>query len=222
MADLIQEFFERELSETEADSMGKLLGESPDEALRFEGLLEKHYLATGLPFPELPPSLQSLPFKPSGWGGVGAWKFLAVLAAAGVAFVAWKYWPSPSVSLPAVAIPAPAAIPQVPAPAIANPRPAQAVIPPMIEPQPAGPMAEGKELSVVIGTQEKTLVTVRILGQGGKEIRDLYTGFVQPGHWSFKWDGELSDGNPAPAGNYQIDVQSGASHQTKDIRIKPN
>jgi hypothetical protein len=221
MADLIQEFFEREFSETEADSLGKLLGESPNEAIRFEGLLEKHYLATGLPFPELPPSLQSLPLKPGGWGGAGAWKLLAVLAAAGLAFVAWKYRSAPP-TLAVTAVPAPAAFSQAPAPVIANPRPAHAALPPTVEPQQAGPMAEGKELSVVVGAQEKTLVTVRILGQGGREIRDLYTGFVQPGHWSFKWDGELSDGNPAPAGDYQIDVQSGASHQTKDIRIKPN
>ncbi|HTC21346.1 MAG TPA: FlgD immunoglobulin-like domain containing protein, partial [bacterium] len=208
MADLTQEFFEREFSESDGDSLKALLEESPEAVLRFERLLESHYLATGLPSPELPPSLQSLPFKPGGWGAFGAWKLLSVLAAAGLAFVAWKYWPS-SQTLAIQPAPVPAAMSQAPAPVIANPRPAQAVLPPTVEPQPAGPMAEGKELSVVVGTQEKTLVTVRILGQGGREIRDLYTGFVQPGHWSFKWDGELSDGNPAPAGDYQIDVQSG-------------
>ena len=60
MVDLIQAFFERELSESEADLLGKLLQESPDSALRFEGLLETHYLATGLPLPQLPSSLQKL------------------------------------------------------------------------------------------------------------------------------------------------------------------
>ncbi len=57
MADLIQEFFERELSEAEANSLGNLLQESPDSALRFESLLEKHYLQTGLPSPQLPSGL---------------------------------------------------------------------------------------------------------------------------------------------------------------------
>jgi flagellar hook assembly protein FlgD len=84
------------------------------------------------------------------------------------------------------------------------------------------PTATGEQLSVVVGAQEKTLVTVRILNHEGQEIRDLYTGFIQPGHWSFRWDGDLSDGVVAPAGNYEIDVQTGALHQTKDIRIKAN
>ena len=53
MADLIQAFFERELSETEADSLGDLLRDSPDSALQFEGLLEGHYLATGLSLPPI-------------------------------------------------------------------------------------------------------------------------------------------------------------------------
>jgi hypothetical protein len=222
MVDLIKEFFERELNEAEAESLGDLIRESPEEALRFEGLLASHYLATGLPSPQLPSSLLKLPGTPGGWGSAGGLKILLLLGAAGLGFLAWKLWPS-STTVPSSQTPAPAVLSTSPvAPVGALPHPALAAKPLPVEPQEVGPTAEGEELSVVVGAQEKTLVTVRILDQTGREVRDLYTGFVQPGHWSFQWDGELTNGVPAPAGNYQIDVQSGVSHQAKDIRIKPN
>jgi hypothetical protein len=214
MADLIQEFFERELSGPEADSLGTLLQESPDEALRFEGLLENHYLATGLPLPQLPASLQNLPLSPGGMGAMGGWKLFALLVVAGAGFALWKYWPG-SQTLPAKAALAPvASISQPVFSAPAKPQP--------VHPRKADPAAVGEELSVVVGAAEKTLVTVRVLDAEGKEVRDLYTGFISPGHWSFQWDGLLSAGAPAPTGNYQIDVQAGALHQTKDVHIQSN
>ncbi len=227
MADLITEFFERELTETEADSLGDLLRESPDETLRFEGLLEGHYLATGLPSPQLPASLLKLPPSPGGWGGAGGLKLLFLLGAAGLGLLAWKFRPITSFFQPA-AIPASATLSQSPvfstAPKPVNtlPQPANAAKSEPVQPQEAGPVAEGEELSVEVGTQEKTLITVRVLNHEGKEICDIYTGFVQPGQWSFRWNGNLADGMPAPAGAYQIDVQAGALHQSKDIQIKPN
>ena len=59
MADLIHEFFERELSEAESDALSEQLRQSTDASLRFEGLVENHYAATGLPLPELPASLKN-------------------------------------------------------------------------------------------------------------------------------------------------------------------
>jgi hypothetical protein len=218
MADLIKEFFERPLSEAESDSLSHLLNESPDAALRFEGLLEGHYLATGLPSPEVPASLNTPPRVSGGLGTAAGLKFSALLVAAGL--LAWKFWPS-SITLPAVKPQAPAVLSTAPLSKNTETRPAHAARVLPVQPQPAGPTVEGEELSVVVGVQEKTLVTVRILNNGGKEVRELYTGFIQPGHWSFRWDGDLSDGVPAAAGDYQIDVQTGDLHQTKNIRIKP-
>jgi len=211
MADLIHEFFERELSEAESDALSEQLRLSTDESLRFEGLLESHYLATGLPLPELPASLQSLPLNPGGLSSALGLKLVAVLvAAAGLGYVVLKYWPSAPVPQAALA----------PMVSLSQPAMITKLLP--VQPKSVSSTATGEELSVVVGTQAKTLVTVRILNHEGGEVRNLYTGFVQPGHWSFQWDGDLSDGVPAPAGAYQIDVQSGALHQTKEIQIKPN
>lgn len=211
MADLIHEFFERELSEVESDALSDQLRQSTDAGLRFEGMLESHYAATGLPLPELPASLKNLPLNPGGLGTALGWKLFAVLIAAGLGYAVLKFWPSSSIVPTSV----------VPAPVISQSQPAAAKLL-LVQPQKVDPTATGEELSVVVLAQEKTLVTLRILDSGGKEVRNLYTGFVQPGHWSFKWDGDLSDGVPAPPGDYQIDVQNGALHQDKDIRIKPN
>ncbi len=75
---------------------------------------------------------------------------------------------------------------------------------------------------MVLNAPQKSLVTVRILDAEGKEVRALYTGFVESGRWSFQWDGLLENGEPANAGSYRIDVQSGESHLSKDIQIKLN
>src|SRR5665213_693160 len=212
MVDLIHEFFERELSEAESDALSEQLRLSTDESLRFEGLLESHYAATGLPLPELPASLKNLPLNPGGLGTALGWKLFAVLIAAGLGYAVLKFWPS-SPAVPVSVVP-------VPALSSSQPAPASRLLP--VQPQKVDPTATGEQLSVVVGAQEKTLVTVRILNHEGQETRDLSTGFIQPGHWSFRWDGDLSDGSPATAGQYQIDVQTGALHQTKAIRIKPN
>ncbi len=210
MADLIHEFFERELTEAESDALGEQLRLSADESLRFEGLLESHYAATGLPLPELPTSLQNLPLNPGGLGSALGLKLFAVLVVAGLGYLVLKSWLSPAVPKAVLA------------PVVSTSQPAVITKLLPVQPKPVSSTATGEQLSVVVGAQAKTLVTVRILNYEGKEIRDLYTGFVQPGHWSFRWDGDLADGVPAPAGNYEIDVQTGALHQTKDIRIKPN
>ncbi len=215
MTDLIQEFFHRDFSEAEHESLSRLLNESPDAALRYEKLLEENYLATGLPQPSLPQGLQQLP-QAGGSGlstGNGLIKVLLV-AMAGAGLLAWKFWPHPSLETPAPKVQtAPAVQPQLKALS-------HHAIPPKVVPQPAGFTAEGQELSVVVDSTQAALVTVRVLDVQGREVRVLYTGFVQPGQWSFRWDGLLSDGEPAAAGDYRIDVQSGASRQTKEIKIR--
>src|ERR1039457_4124686 len=101
MADLVQEFFIRDLTETEQEALSKLLESSPEAASNYERLLEQNYLATGLPQPTLPKGLHSLPH--SGAGGIaglgGSIKVLmVVLAAAGVAL--WKFWPQTKAEIP--------------------------------------------------------------------------------------------------------------------------
>lgn len=216
MADLIQEFFTRDLNEAEQEALSKLLSESPEAALSYEGSLERNYLALGLPQPVLPPGLQYPRHIGSGAASGNGWLSLALAGSALLGLALWKFWPQAPASLPApqaVAQRASAAVPKVVMKHALQP-------PAPIAPQAVGPSQEGQELSVIVEAPHQSLVTVRILDGTGKEVRALYTGFVQPGKWAFQWDGLLGNGEPAQAGSYRIDVLSGETHLSKDIRIK--
>ncbi len=219
MADLVQEFFTRELSEAEHAALSKLLESSPDAALSYEKMLQQHYLATGLPQPTLPQGLQSLPHPggagPVGWSGA-AKLLLVVLAAGGTAL--WKFWPQTKMEVPLQVQPQTVQQP-IEKSSVSTLKPVvQKPVP--IQPLSAGPGQEGQELSVLVDAPQKSLVTVRILDSGGKEVRALYAGFVQAGRWDFKWDGLLDNGEAAGTGDYRIDVQAGEAHMSKNIRIK--
>ncbi len=222
LADLIQEFFKRDLSESELDSLDGILKNSIEDVLRFENGLEKYYLATGLPQPHLPKTLHALP-KAGGWGGWAggsSWVKMVIIVAAGTGGIAlWKYSAVPQITAPKPVITAPVSTrpPVKPAPKMVS-KPILA-LPAPVQP---GPAAKGDELSVVVDTAKKSLVTVRIVDASQHEIRLLYSGFVEPGHWSFQWDSLLADGKSAPAGDYFIEVQSGSYHQSKKISLKPN
>ena len=218
MVDLVQEFFKRDLTEAEHEALSKLLECSPEAASGYERLLEQNYLATGLPQPTLPKGLQSLPHHGAGGlTGLGSSIkiFLAVLAVSGIAL--WKFWPQTKAE---ISMPVQQPVQQIlekhlttnVKPLVKKPAP--------IQPSAAEPTQEGQELSVVVNAPQRSLVTVRILDPAGKEVRALYTGFVEPGRWNFKWDGLLGNGELAGAGDYRIDVQTGEAHQTKDIWIK--
>jgi hypothetical protein len=219
MTSLVEEFFTRDLSEAEHEALSKLLEGSPEAASRYEGLLEKNYLATGLPQPNIPQSLASLPHLGGSRLTVagGTLKLLLVgLALVGTAL--WKFWPAPhaEISQPVQALAVEPVHKKAPAakalPAVKQPAP--------IQPVEAGIGSEGQELSLEVDAPQRSLVTVRILDSSGKEVRALYAGFVEAGRWNFQWDGLLENGEAAGAGDYRIDVQTGAVHQTKDIRIQ--
>ncbi len=218
MADLVDEFFKRELSESEAGDLEKLLQESPDAPLRFKALSEQRYMAMGLPAPQLPEGVH-LPSAPQGMG-LSAWIAGAVLTAVVITATLWKFWPQASVESNVKTIPAPLPLSAVTAPPPEKSAKTKALPPSSIKPIPAAPAAEGMELSVSVDTQTRVLATVRVLDASGHEVRSLFTGFIQPGQWTFKWNGDLADGQPAPAGQYKIDVQTGDSHQLKSIQIQ--
>ncbi len=54
MTNLVNEFFNRNLTEAEAQSLEELLGNSPEEAIRFGEKMKQEYLAMGLPIPTIP------------------------------------------------------------------------------------------------------------------------------------------------------------------------
>jgi hypothetical protein len=210
MTDLVQEFFKRDLTEAEHEALNGLLAGSPEAVERYEGLLKENYLATGLPQPVLPKGLQHLPHAGGGLAHGPLALTLAGLATVGV--LAWKFWPQPLT-------------PMVSKSPVEAPKPVMKQVlkkPVAVEPFAAGPGQEGQELSVIVNAPQRSLVTVRILDAQGKEVRALYTGFVEPGKWAFRWDGLLRGGAPAGAGDYRIDVQSGAAHMTKEVKISLN
>ena len=210
------------------DALGKLLEKSPEEALRFEKGLEDYYARTGLPRPQFPKGRTAAAktgLKAKGLlGGMGAWMGLTALAFAGTAVTAAKYWPQirQFASKISVTSPAPVSTPEsMLSPVSPTPSPGKGALKPApVHPIPVhGP--EGDALSVVVQAHQASLVTVRILDPSGREIRVLYAGVVQPGEWSFQWDGLLSGGQAAPPSDYQIEVQSGSSRQLKKVRLKP-
>jgi hypothetical protein len=218
MADLIEEFFKRDLSESEAEDLGKLLQESPDAPLRFKALSEQRYLAMGLPAPQLPDGVH-LPSAPRGLG-LSGWIAGIVLTALVITASLWKFWPHAPVEANVKTIPVHLPPSAVTASVPEKATKAKALPPSSIQPVPAAPAAEGMELSVSVDTRTRVLATVRVLDASGHEVRSLFTGFIQPGQWTFKWDGDLAGGQPAPAGQYKIDVQTGDSHQLKEIQIQ--
>ncbi len=75
-------------------------------------------------------------------------------------------------------------------------------------------------LSVAIGQSKSGVLSVRVLDLKGMELVGLYRGLLGKGNWVFEWDGRLTNGKPAPAGYYQIEVRSGSFIQHKNIRIQ--
>jgi hypothetical protein len=212
MTDLTQEFFKRDLNESEHESLSKILEESPDAALRYESLLEQNYLATGLPQPTLPQNLQSLP-QGGGWVSRVGWTKFAAVGMVVLGGALWKFWPETKTEYP---------LPSPQVQALPVPRPIHFGVktPASSRSLSSEPVQNGQELSVVVDVPRKALVTVRILDAEGREIRNLHAGFVDPGRWTFQWDGLLENGVPASTGFYRIDVQSGTTHLSKDIQIK--
>lgn len=212
MTDLVDEFFKRDLTEAEAQALEGLLEKSPEEALKFAGKLRMEYAATGLPEPRVPKSFGPAASKA---GGALLKGFFAVAALAGASVIAWWMWPKPQAATN-LSIEKPAA-PQI------LPRHRAPLPPPPVEVprRLTGSPVEGNRLSVVVELDQPAPVQVRILDPRDQVVRRLYEGNLQAGKWSLHWDGLLSDGSQAPAGNYRIQVKSGSTEMSKAVAIEP-
>ena len=215
---LVDEFFKRNLTDMEAQSLEDLLEKSPEEALRFGERMKREYFAMGLPVPEIPRNLRMIPastsrFVLSLWG-------MSLLAAAGV--LLWHYWPSNPNNLPKTETPSMMAPNPIPVESQRRVWSAAPLPPPPLQiPQKlTGTGGEGNRLSVVVELEKSAPVRVFILDGTGKPVRSLFDGDLQEGKWSIRWDGLLNDGSRAPAGDYRIRVQSGASEMNKSVRIE--
>ena len=112
MADLIPDFFKRDLNEPEWQELEKKLEQDPGEADRLAAHAEQAYLKTGLPMPQWPRGGPGLPSqKPSSGPGISTWIGISAVVLLGTALVLWRFWPNPSVEVPLKA-----ELPVIPAP----------------------------------------------------------------------------------------------------------
>jgi hypothetical protein len=213
LINLVEIFFNEDLTGADEEALEKLLLQSPEAASRFNMLAEETYLATGQPAHQWPGKAIRIP--PVGGMGAGL-KLLLVLLAMGTAVAIWRFWPQPAPEVfPKTAVPA------IPIQPVAAPLKAVAhkIVHPKILPSRVTPELEGDALGILVETPQVALVTVRVLDNSGKEIRALYTGILDPGKWSFRWDGLLENGKPALGGNYTIEVQKGSHRLSKPVRL---
>src|SRR5579859_8069653 len=221
MADLIKDFFERDLSDAEEQQLAEILAAFPDHSLRFAELARQVYRQTGLPEGD----------NSHGFGGGSFWVTLGlffplilrsvlILGMTGFSaylllrvFQAYQNPPPPLPSIPAVVdqqkIPSRKPRSHVEAhpvlsaakPESANPvsvKPLQAVThPEMVKPVPYKPGQSYEGLDVIVEQKAAGLLTVRTLNSSSQEVRLLFAGMLAPGKWDFLWDGKLENGKMA-------------------------
>jgi hypothetical protein len=211
MTNLVDTFFTRNLTEVEAEALDDLLSNSPEEALRMGEKMRLEYLAMGYPEPVMPKHL-GLPHP-----GLSFGKLFLLAAACSTGILAWVLWPKAVVKTIQTALPAP----QLSIPA-ALPRPKASLPPPPLEiPQRlTGTSDVGNRLSVVVELDKPAPILVSIFDPKDQKIRDLYQGVLPTGKWSIRWDGLLSNGSQAPAGDYRILVKSGTNEMSKNVSIE--
>lgn len=221
MKDLARDFFVRDLDDAEWAELGRQLAAEDAVNDRFLEQAGAYYRGLGLPEPE----------QSGGPGGaLGGLKGLAiglvVGAAVGAGVARWlQRAPEPA----APAAPLPASVPTE-APAVPAAKPAPAKAPPP-EPQPtlapprgaaaprvASPGFPG--LAAVVELSRQGLVTARVLGPDGSEVKLLFAGLLDPGRWSFGWDGKDEAGRTLPAGAYSIEVQEGSRVLKKTVLMQ--
>lgn len=212
MNNLVDEFFKRNLNEAEAQGLEELLEKSPEDALDFGNRMEREYLAMGLVVPSMPKHFKL--GAPHG-GSLFLKLFLTTLALTTAGLLAWRIWPQPQAVLTQP-------LEKPLAPVLLSKPKAKLPPPPLEIPRRLeGLSEEGNRLSVVVELDHSAPVQVDILDSKGQTVRSLYQGSLQAGKWSLRWDGLLSDGARAPAGDYLIRVKSGSNEMTKNVAIEP-
>jgi hypothetical protein len=137
MADLLKEFFRRDLTDPEEERLAQQLAASPKVSMRFAKLAKKAYLATGLPNPEKPGGGSS---GPGGSPHLGPVVLKSVVVAAllgGLGLLAWNVLKTPPETKP---LPTPTPTPIVHVKPPAQPKPTSTHIPqPKVAPKPVPP-----------------------------------------------------------------------------------
>jgi hypothetical protein len=207
MNELIEKFFQKDITEAEADKLEKLLLNSPECADQFNEMARAAYALTGLPAHQWHGKPLHLPH--TGGLGIGL-KILLFVTVALVGTAFWYFKPAKQSEIKVTTV-APT-LPVAPsAKTLSVSRRLAGGTPSEIE---------ADQLSVLVETTLTSLVTVQILDAKGNEVRTLFAGVLDPGQKSFQWDGLLKDGRAAPNGDYSIQVQKGSTYLLKKVRLE--
>ena len=200
--ELLNDYFQRDLSVDEESHVAELLKDSPEEALRFAGLAEAEYKASGYPDP-----------APRTRGG-GLWllRGLGLCAAAGAGVWLWCLLQSPAQTEARRVADSPSQDTAAPSPALQAPPAAR-------EPEAAPEVEAAPDLSVTVLDSGRFKMTVDLAAArrvelslcdvAGRPLRAFYSGSLDGGRWSFVWDGRLADGSAAQPGvPYQVTLKA--------------
>lgn len=198
----MEEYFKRDLTESEEQQLADRLASDPQDASLFAQSMAAHYKECGLPEPVWPGG--ALPFPRSrGWK---KWLFLLILIPFGWSYHHWASQPSTAPQGGSVET----------APIKTEP---QKHVLDTTSKKPSG--TKYQELSVVVNQRQTGLVTVRVVDNQDHLIRTLYAGILKPGNPSFTWDGKTEQGALAPAGRYFVEVKSGKDMFRKEVKVDP-
>jgi hypothetical protein len=240
MPDLVDKFFREDLTEAEQEALSQELLNSDKAALKFESKAKALYISFGLALPRhhwVPQGKLPWHAAPAHSGGHALgllhhlvhvshlshwiWPSLFVVGVTG-SVVTWNHFEkaAPPVEIPKIsATPTPAA-PKANSkvlPVLGAAEPAARVTPVALNP---GTPPAFSSLSIEVAQTREGPISVQVLDMSGHEVISLYQGGLKAGDWVFEWDGKLTDGSPAQAGFYRIEVQSGAFIQRKNIQIQ--
>ena len=237
--DLIKKYFQEDLSETEEQALSEKLLASTEDALRFGEEAHARYTRYGLPEPEWSKPLPGFAAaaRPASVALHLTYMSLKVLAAllglaltGVVAFGLWRaFAPVPvdtesaSPDLSSSVSPAPPVMParihkvHSTLPSMKTPLVVPVLTPIDLDHPSGKPFSD---LSITVHKVAAGAVTVQVTTLEGESLVPLYRGFLQPGNWGFEWNGQLSDGQAAASGYYQIQLNSGSAIQKKVIQIQ--
>lgn len=199
--DLLEAYFQRDLSDKELAQIEASLARSEEVAERFAGLAAAFSAELGLP--------DAKPGSGRGRIQMGWWLGAMGLALALAALFVGLHHRSLARS-PLSARPQAHAAPLAPSQAPAA-RKAAAVPPPPAGPLPGQASHAYAGLEISLDVQDQGQVTARVLDQGGATRRLLYDGTLEPGQQTLRWDGLDDAGQPCASGEYIIEVTQGAA-----------
>jgi hypothetical protein len=244
MADLIEKFFRKDLTEAEEEALEKELSSSDEAVQKLALKAEETYRSFGLPEPHWTGSEE---LKRTPKLDYGPWVLLALFLSLLVGLAVWGLLrnSSPQAGLTPVKTPVPTqVVKQVQKTTLPiqnhnlkmatthtiptqselghdTPVPSLPSLAPMTTPvnmdQNPDQTFSGHFIQLHLSSPQSVVVSV--LDGQGNELLPLFNGTLPTGTWAFEWNGLLKDGHLAPPGKYKIEVRAGSWSQTKDLLI---